>query len=59
MIYHVCNVLFTIFTAACGLSPNAEALFAFRLLAGIVGGVPLTNAGGTVADIVPVNSRGS
>ncbi|RAO67293.1 uncharacterized protein BHQ10_003305 [Talaromyces amestolkiae] len=58
-IYHVCNVLFTIFTAACSLSPNAEALFAFRLLAGIVGGVPLTNAGGTIADIVPVNRQGS
>jgi len=58
MIYHAGNIIFTIFTAACGLSPTAGALFGFRLLAGIVGGAPLTNGGGTIADIVPLHRRG-
>lgn len=57
-IYHWGNVLFTVFTACCGLSPNATSLLIFRLLSGIMGGAPLTNGGGTIADLVPVNERG-
>lgn len=57
-IYHGGNIAFTILTAACGAAPNAGALFAFRLLAGMAGGAPMTNAAGTVADIIPVYSRG-
>lgn len=57
-LYHVGNVLFTIFTACCGISPNTASLVVFRLLAGFVGGVPLTNGGGTIADMVPVKERG-
>ncbi|KAJ5084177.1 hypothetical protein NUU61_008756 [Penicillium alfredii] len=57
-IYHGGNVLFTICTACCGLSPNATSLLIFRLLAGIMGGAPLTNGGGTIADLVPSNERG-
>ncbi|KAJ5183128.1 MFS general substrate transporter [Penicillium capsulatum] len=57
-IYHVANIFFTIFTACCGLSPNVGALLAFRLLAGFFGGAPLTNGGGTIADIIPVKERG-
>lgn len=30
----------------------------FRALVGIVGGAPMTNGGGTVADIVPLERRG-
>ncbi|KZF20970.1 MFS general substrate transporter [Xylona heveae TC161] len=59
IIYHIGNIMFTGFTVGCGASPNAGSLFTFRLLSGIVGGVPLTNAGGTISDIVPVNRRGS
>ncbi|KAJ5367167.1 MFS general substrate transporter [Penicillium brevicompactum] len=57
VVYHVSNILFTIFTALCGLSPSIGALLAFRLMAGFFGGAPLTNGGGTIADIVPVEKR--
>ncbi|KAJ5572389.1 MFS general substrate transporter [Penicillium sp. DV-2018c] len=57
-IYNAGNVLFTICTACCGLSPNATSLLIFRLLSGVMGGAPLTNGGGTIADLVPVNERG-
>lgn len=50
--------MFTIFTACCGLSPNVGALLAFRLMAGFFGGAPLTNGGGTIADLVPAEKRG-
>lgn len=33
-IYNVCNVLFTIFTVACGLATNMNMLIGFRFLAG-------------------------
>lgn len=58
LIYHVGNILFTLFTALCGLSPNSTALLIFRLIAGVFGGAPLTNGGGSIADLVPVTERG-
>ncbi|PLN79778.1 MFS general substrate transporter [Aspergillus taichungensis] len=58
LIYHVGNILFTLFTALCGLSPNATALLIFRLIAGVFGGAPLTNGGGSIADLVPATERG-
>jgi MFS family permease len=57
-IYHGGNVLFTICTACCGISPNATSLLIFRLLSGVMGGAPLTNGGGTIADLIPSNERG-
>ncbi|KAJ6089521.1 hypothetical protein N7467_004737 [Penicillium canescens] len=57
-IYHAGNVLFTICTACCGISPNATSLLIFRLLSGVMGGAPLTNGGGTIADLIPSNERG-
>ncbi|KAJ5675650.1 MFS general substrate transporter [Penicillium macrosclerotiorum] len=58
VIYHVSNIMFTLFTACCGLSPNIGALLAFRVAAGFFGGAPLTNGGGTIADLVPAQERG-
>ncbi|KAJ5273098.1 MFS general substrate transporter [Penicillium angulare] len=58
IIYHVSNILFTVFTACCGLSPNIGALLAFRVAAGFFGGAPLTNGGGTIADLVVPQKRG-
>ncbi|PLB48473.1 MFS general substrate transporter [Aspergillus steynii IBT 23096] len=58
VIYHVGNIMFTVFTVCCGLSPNIGALLAFRLMAGFFGGAPLTNGGGTIADLVPAEKRG-
>ncbi|PLB52330.1 MFS general substrate transporter [Aspergillus steynii IBT 23096] len=57
-VYHAGNIAYTIFSAACALSPSAGALLSFRLLAGFAGGVPITNAGGTVADMIPRERRG-
>ncbi|KAJ5788790.1 MFS general substrate transporter [Penicillium paradoxum] len=57
-IYHGGNVLFTICTACCGVAPNATSFLIFRFLSGLMGGGPLTNGGGTVADLIPVHERG-
>ncbi|KAL2044547.1 hypothetical protein ABVK25_012400 [Lepraria finkii] len=37
VMYHICNVMFTIWTLACALAPNMGSLLAFRLFAGIAG----------------------
>ena len=40
-LYQVCNVFFVIFTIACAVAPNLEALIVFRLLAGLAGSCPM------------------
>lgn len=57
-IYHIGNIFYTLFSVGCALAPNIPALLIFRLLAGFVGGVPVTNAGGTIADMIPRHQRG-
>jgi multidrug resistance protein len=57
-LYHITNFLFIIFTVACALSPSLGALIAFRLLAGAAGSAALTNGGGTIADLIPIEKRG-
>ena len=57
-IYHVCNVLFVIFTIACAVSSNLSMLIAFRFLEGCVGSAPLTIGGGTIADMIVQEKRG-
>ncbi|KAF2810286.1 MFS general substrate transporter [Mytilinidion resinicola] len=57
-IYHSCNILFIIFTIACGVSSNFNMLVGFRFLQGSVGSAPLTIGGGTIADLMPVEKRG-
>ncbi|RFU34538.1 hypothetical protein B7463_g1771, partial [Scytalidium lignicola] len=57
-IYHMCNILFLAFTIACALSTNLNMLIGFRFMAGIWGSAPLTNGGGTIADIVTQEKRG-
>ena len=59
IIYNTGNLLFAAFTAGCALAQNLPALLACRVLAGFVGGAPLTNGGGTIADIIPVRRRGA
>lgn len=56
--YHVTNVLFTIFTACCALSPNLPALIIFRMLAGMEASAVLTVGGATVADLFVQEERG-
>ncbi|KAH8816353.1 bicyclomycin resistance protein [Xylogone sp. PMI_703] len=57
-VYHICNVLFLVFTIACALATNLNMLIGFRFMAGIWGSCPLTNGGGTIADIVSQENRG-
>lgn len=58
-LYHSCNILFVIFTIACAVSKNLNMLIGFRFLAGCVGGVPLTNGGGTITDLIVQEKRGT
>ncbi|CAG9989278.1 unnamed protein product, partial [Clonostachys byssicola] len=50
-VYHVCNIIFVIFTVACAMAPTLGSLIAFRFLAGCFGSTPMTNGGGSVADM--------
>lgn len=58
-VYHVCNVGFVAFSVACALAPSLNTLIAFRFLAGLFGVAPVTNGGGTVADMIPQKHRGT
>jgi multidrug resistance protein len=58
-VYHVCNVGFLLFNIACALSTNLNMLIGFRFLAGVFGSAPLTNGGGTIADMVKQEHRGA
>ncbi|KAF7504779.1 MFS siderochrome iron transporter 1 [Endocarpon pusillum] len=51
------NVL-TIFNAGAAGANNMAALVAMRLLAGLFGSSPLTNAGGVIADMFTAEERG-
>ncbi|TVY14273.1 Efflux pump radE [Lachnellula arida] len=57
-VYHACNVGFVAFTAACALSTNLKMLIGFRFVAGCFGSAPLTNGGGSIADLVIQENRG-
>jgi len=57
-LYVSCNILFIIFSVACGLSKNMGMLVAFRFLLGCAGASPLTLGGGTIADMIPQEKRG-
>ncbi|KAK1149023.1 hypothetical protein N8T08_007699 [Aspergillus melleus] len=56
-IYHVGNISYTGLAVGCALSPSASALLAFRFLAGLSGSIPVTNAGGTIADMITRERR--
>jgi MFS family permease len=57
-VYHACNVGFVVFVIACAKAPSLNALIVFRLLSGSFGSAPLTNGGGTIADMVSQENRG-
>lgn len=58
IIYNVCNVLYLVFTIACAVAPNLNALIVFRLLAGTAGSAPLTIGAGSLADMIQAKNRG-
>jgi MFS family permease len=51
-------ILFTIFNGGVIASQNIWTLIILRFLAGTAGSSPLTNAGGTVADVFSAGERG-
>ncbi|KAL8706973.1 MAG: hypothetical protein Q9201_000021 [Fulgogasparrea decipioides] len=57
-VYHVCNVMFVIFTVACAVSSNLNMLIAWRFFEGLFGSAPLTIGGGTIADMIVQEKRG-
>lgn len=58
IVYHVCNSLFVIFSAACALSTNVGMLMAFRFLSGFAGVAVVTCGSGSIADVMPPEQRG-
>ncbi|PKX95164.1 MFS transporter [Aspergillus novofumigatus IBT 16806] len=57
-LYNWGNVLFVLFTVGTALSQNMAMLMAFRFLMGLAGSVPITIGSGSIADIMPIESRG-
>lgn len=58
VVYNASNVLFMIFNIASALAPNLASLIVFRFLDGLAGVTPTTIGSGTIADIMPRESRG-
>lgn len=56
--YHFTNVLLTLFTAGCALSPNLPCLIVFRMLAGMEASTVITLGGATVSDLFAQEERG-
>ncbi|KAJ4982618.1 major facilitator superfamily transporter [Stagonosporopsis vannaccii] len=59
LLYHSCNLLFIIFTIAAAVSTNMGMFIVFRFLMGTVGGAPMVLGGGTIADLIPREQRGT
>ncbi|KAF8066995.1 MFS polyamine transporter [Lyophyllum atratum] len=57
-IYCVSIFLYFIFTLPSALSKNAATLVVARQIAGLAASAPMTNVGGTIADIWAVEDRG-
>ena len=57
-VYHVCNVMFIVFTVACAVSSNLNMLIGWRFLQGTFGSCPLTIGGGTISDTIIQEKRG-
>ncbi|EFX05359.1 bicyclomycin resistance protein [Grosmannia clavigera kw1407] len=58
IVYHVCNVGFIAFVVGCARAPTLDALIVFRFFSGIFGSCPITNGGGSIADMVAQEKRG-
>lgn len=58
IVYNVCNVLFVVFNIASALAPNLASLIVFRFLDGAAGVAVITCGSGTIADLIPLESRG-
>ncbi|KAF4781192.1 hypothetical protein HER10_EVM0008441 [Colletotrichum scovillei] len=56
-IYHITNFIFLAFTVACAVAPSLSSLVVFRFLAGTFGAAPMTNGGGSIADMFRAEER--
>lgn len=50
---------FLVFVIACAKAPTLSSLIAFRFLSGTFGSAPITNGGGTIADMIVQEKRGA
>jgi hypothetical protein len=57
-IYHISNVVFLTTTVGSVASPNVAVLILLRFLAGCASSAPNTVGTGTLADLIPLQSRG-
>ncbi|KAL2208267.1 MFS general substrate transporter [Sarocladium strictum] len=57
-VYHVCNVLFVVFTVACALAKNQEMMLAFRFFSGFFGVAVVTCGSASISDMMPPEQRG-
>lgn len=48
-----------VFVIACAKAPTLSSLIAFRFLSGVFGSCPITNGGGTIADMIVQEKRGA
>ena len=58
-LYHSCNLLFIIFTIAAALASNMGMFIIFRFFMGCFGGAPMVLGGGTIADLIHREQRGT
>lgn len=58
-LYHSCNLLFIIFTIAAALATDMGMFITFRFFMGCFGGAPMVLGGGTIADMIPREQRGT
>ena len=58
-LYHSCNFLFIVFTIAAAVANNMAQFVVFRFLMGCFGGAPMVLGGGTIADLIPREQRGT
>lgn len=59
IVYHICNIGFIGFMLGCALAPTLNTLIVFRFLSGVFGACPITNGGGSIADMIPQQRRGA
>ncbi|KAF2849323.1 MFS general substrate transporter [Plenodomus tracheiphilus IPT5] len=58
-LYHSCNFLFIVFSIAAAVAGNMAQFVIFRFLMGCFGGAPMVLGGGTIADLIPRQQRGT
>ena len=58
IIYIISYTAMTLWTGVTIASPNVASLLVFRFFTGLFGSSPLSNAGGSISDVLDANQRG-